>query len=190
MLEQLQQDMHNCQKCKLSNGRSKIVFGAGNPKAPVLVIGEAPGYWEDQSGEPFVGNAGELLDKMLGSIGLSRKTNCYIANVIKCRPPENRQPELEEIRQCAEFLKKQIEIIDPKFIITTGAYSTSWLLNQDFEVPVKITPHVGKLYKYKNIPFVPIFHPSYLLRNEEKKATAWENLQFIYEQLELLNVVE
>lgn len=177
----------NCSKCKLSATRKTVVVGKWNEKGPVLVIGEAPGFYEDESGLPFVGKAGQLLDKMLEPIGLGEH-NTYVANIIKCRPPENRNPELDEIKACANFLEKQIEYIKPKFIISTGVFSTSWLLNKEFTSNVKIGQHVGKLYKYQDIPFMPIYHPAYLLRAPEKKDLTWEHLKSIFEELDKLGV--
>lgn len=187
----IQQEASACTRCSLSQSRTKVVFADGDVKAPVMVIGEAPGYWEDQSGLPFVGKAGVLLDQMLESIGLSRKINCYIANILKCRPPDNRNPEPSEIQECSGFLKSQIDLLGPKFIIPTGKFSTSWLINGGFFVDdgFKVSNHVGKKYEYKGIPFIPIFHPAYLLRNEEKKEVAWENLKTIYGELEKLNIL-
>lgn len=178
---------HDCSRCKLHLNRKNIVIGKWNEKAPVMVIGEAPGQFEDESGLPFVGRAGQLLDKMLESIGLN-KQNTYIANIIKCRPPENRNPDLDEIRACGDYLEAQIKKVNPKFIITTGAFSTSWLLNKEFTDKVKITQYVGKLYKYEKTPFMPIFHPAYLLRNEEKKQDTWLHLKAIFNHLDELGI--
>jgi uracil-DNA glycosylase family 4 len=176
-LQDIKEAVQTCTKCTLRTCTKNPAAGEGPENGPVMVIGEA-----------LVGPAGALLDKMLDSIGLSRNNNTYIVNVLKCRPPENRDPKIEEIRACGDYLEEQIKIINPKFIITTGAFSTSYLLDKGFEQKVKITQHVGKIYKYKNIPFMPIFHPEYLLRNEDKKTIAWKNLKSIAKELIKLDI--
>ena len=170
--------IQGCSKCKLSSSRTNIVFGTGNPCASLVFVGEAPGENEDLQGEPFVGRAGQLLTKMIEAMGFSR-ADVYICNVIKCRPPSNRNPEKDEIESCEPFLKKQLEIIKPKIIVGLGTYACQTLL-QTQEIMSKIR---GKWQQYENIDFMPTFHPAYLLRNPSSKKLVWEDLQEVMKKL-------
>ncbi len=186
--QELQEEVKLCTRCDLHKTCSGKVFGEVDFDSPVMVIGEAPGFNEDVTGRPFTGKAGKLLDKMLDSIGLSRFTNVCITNILKCRPPENRNPEPEELLACGSFLERQIELIKPQFMIPTGAFSTNFLLGRSPDDIVKITYVQGKEYDYKGIPFIPIFHPAYLLRNESKKVDTWETLKKIADHLDRLGI--
>ncbi len=177
--------INNCIKCKLSERRNMIVFGEGSPDSELMFIGEAPGADEDKTGKPFVGRAGQLLTKIIESINLKRE-NVYIANIVKCRPPENRNPEPDEISSCSLFLKEQIDIIKPKIICTLGKFSTMFIFNEinnigggkNFEFE-KIGSHRGKIYNYKGVKVIPTYHPSYLLRNPSAKKDVWEDMKLI-----------
>ncbi|MHB1679198.1 MAG: uracil-DNA glycosylase [bacterium] len=177
--------INNCTKCKLSEGRNLIVFGEGSSDSELMFIGEAPGADEDKTGKPFVGRAGQLLTKIIESINLKRE-NVYIANIVKCRPPENRNPEQDEISNCSLFLKEQINIVEPKIICTLGKFSTMFIFNEinnidggkNFEFE-KIGSHRGKIYNYKGIKVIPTYHPSYLLRNPSAKKDVWEDMKLI-----------
>ncbi len=177
-LEEIRREIGNCRKCKLHRTRQTIVFGEGNPQARLMVIGEGPGYDEDVQGRPFVGKAGQLLTKILQSIGVARN-EVYIANIIKCRPPQNRNPEPDEIESCFPFLLKQIEAVQPKIICALGTFSAQTLLRTD----AKITALRGKAYHFSNIRIFPTYHPAYLLRNPEKKREVWEDMQRIAKAL-------
>lgn len=170
----------DCQRCGLCESRTNIVFGVGNPGADLVFVGEAPGYNEDLQGEPFVGNAGQLLDKMIGAMGLSRQ-DVYICNVIKCRPPDNRDPQVDEIRECAPFLKKQLEVIAPKVIVTVGRFASQTLL----QIDESMGRMRGNWHDYNGVPVMPTYHPAYLLRNEEAKAPAWSDLKQVMAKLGL-----
>lgn len=174
-----------CTDCGLHQGCKGKVFGTPNIYAPIMVIGEAPGENEDITGLPFTGKAGKLLDKMLESIYLNRDSNVFLTNILKCRPPNNRNPERAELDACGKHLEQQIDLMKPKFIISTGGFSTAFLLGKE---SIKITYVAGKKYEYKGIPFIPIFHPAYLLRNEEAKTVAWEHLKIIYDAIESLDI--
>ena len=177
--------INNCIKCGLSKERNLIVFGEGNADSDLMFIGEAPGADEDKTGRPFIGKAGQLLTKIIESINLKRES-VYIANIIKCRPPGNRNPEQNEIESCSPFLREQIDIIKPKIICTLGKFSTMFIFNEisnaaggeniEFE---KIGGHRGKIYNYKNIKVIPTYHPSYLLRNPSAKKDVWEDMKLI-----------
>ena len=177
-LEELRQKIGECKRCKLWNGRTHIVFGTGNPDTRLLFVGEGPGEEEDRQGKPFVGRAGELLTKMIGAMGLVRD-DVYIANVIKCRPPQNRNPEEDEITACRPFLEEQIEIIRPEVICALGTFAAHTLLKTE----VKISGLRGKIHVKDNYKIVPTFHPAYLLRNAGQKHLAWEDLQIIMKEL-------
>ena len=165
----------NCKKCKLHKTRTNIVFGKGNKNAKIMIIGEGPGKEEDIKGEPFVGRAGKLLTKILSAINFNRE-DVYIANIIKCRPPQNRDPETDEIKQCIPFLKKQILSINPQFICTLGTFASQTLL----ETKEPISKIRGKFYNYSDgIKLMPTFHPAYLLRDPNKKKEVWEDVQFL-----------
>ena len=155
-LQELSQSLHNCQRCKLAKlGRTQVVFGVGNPHATVMFVGEAPGFHEDQQGEPFVGAAGKVLNELLQSAGLSR-SDIYIANVIKCRPPNNRDPEPDEVETCKPFLMQQIALIRPKHVCTLGNWATQTLL----ERKVGITKVRGQAFYLKDFVLFPLLHPA------------------------------
>ncbi|MDR1837719.1 MAG: uracil-DNA glycosylase [Treponema sp.] len=186
-LEQIAAEIRGCENCQLCRTRKNAAAGEGAIQPLVMVIGEGPGAEEDAQGRPFVGRAGQLLDKMLTSIGLSRNSNCFIANVIKCRPPNNRDPYPEETSACARFLERQITLLKPKFILAAGRISAQTLL--------KTTEPIGKLRgRFKEItsgntvyPFLATYHPAALLRNEELKRPAWEDLKLLRSRLESLD---
>ena len=172
-LENLKAKILRCTKCPLARTRNNVVPGEGVEDPEVLVIGEGPGYDEDMSGRPFVGKAGILLDKMLAAIGLDRNKNCYIANVVKCRPPNNRDPEPQEQSACSGFLEAQIHILKPKMILCMGRIAGHKML--DCQTP--LGQMHGQFYDYKGIPLMVTYHPSALLRDEGLKAPAWEDLK-------------
>jgi uracil-DNA glycosylase len=176
-LEEIRADIGDCQRCKLCHGRTRIVFGAGNPKARLMFIGEGPGYEEDQAGEPFVGPAGQLLTRIIEAIRLTRD-QVYIANVVKCRPPGNRLPEPDEIATCSPFLHRQIAAIQPHYICTLGSCAAQTLLNSK----VPISRLRGRFWDYQKIRVLPTFHPAYLLRNPEKKREVWEDMKLLMQE--------
>jgi DNA polymerase len=177
-LEDVRKELGDCKRCKLHRGRKTIVFGEGNGKATLMFIGEGPGYDEDVQGRPFVGKAGQLLTKIIQSVNLSRE-EVYIANIIKCRPPQNRNPELDEIQSCSPFLMKQISVIQPKIICALGTFSAQTLLKTE----TKITALRGKLFDLEGINVMPTYHPAFLLRNPDKKREVWEDMKKIAEWL-------
>ncbi len=172
-LPSIRADLGDCTRCKLAGlGRRQIVFGVGNPHARLMFVGEAPGRDEDLQGIPFVGRAGQLLTKMIEAMGLKRE-DVYIANVIKCRPPENRNPEPDEVASCEPFLFRQVESIRPVVIVAMGTFAAQTLLKtQD-----AISRLRGRVYRYGGSKLVPTFHPAYLLRSPDKKRDAWEDLK-------------
>lgn len=174
-LDTLQGLVRDCRACKLcESGRKQTVFGAGDLQARWLVVGEAPGADEDEQGLPFVGRSGKLLDAMLASIGLARGHGVFIANVIKCRPPANRNPDPDEIAACEPFLKRQLELIKPDIILTMGRFAVSSLLqSKDSIGSLRLKAH-----RYQGVPVVVTYHPAYLLRNLVEKAKAWRDLCF------------
>ena len=155
------------------------MFGEGSPNAQVVFVGEGPGFDEDKCGQPFVGAAGQLLTKIIAAMGLTRET-VYIGNIVKCRPPNNRNPEAEEIRQCLPFLKRQLAAINPRVICALGSVAARALL----ETGTPISRLRGRFYEFSGIPVMPTFHPAYLLRNPEKKREVWEDVQQIMKLLE------
>ncbi len=177
-LEMVRQELGDCTRCKLCSGRTQIVFGAGNPKAKLMFVGEAPGADEDEQGVPFVGRAGQLLTKMIIAMGLSRE-EVYIANIVKCRPPENRPPQPDEITSCQPFLLKQIEAIRPKIICALGSFASQTLLGST----TRISDLRGQFHDFHGIRLMPTFHPAYLLRNPVEKKKVWEDLQKIMKEL-------
>ncbi|MEZ4703757.1 MAG: uracil-DNA glycosylase [Bdellovibrionota bacterium] len=177
-LEDIRTELGDCSRCKLHVDRNNIVFGVGNPNADLVIVGEAPGRDEDLKGEPFVGRAGKLLTDILGAIGLAR-SEVYICNVIKCRPPQNRNPEPDEIEQCEPFLKKQIASISPAAILTVGKFAAHALL----QVETPISQLRGNFYEYEGIPMIPTYHPAYLLRNPSAKKFVWEDVQKLHARL-------
>lgn len=178
----LQGCVKTCEACGLAATRTQTVFGVGDPNADWLIVGEAPGAEEDRKGEPFVGQAGKLLDNMLAAIQLKRGDNVYIANVLKCRPPENRDPHGEEVTQCDPFLKRQVELIQPKIIVALGKFAAQSLLNTD----ATIASLRGSLHEYNGVPVIVTYHPAYLLRNLPDKAKAWEDLCFARQTMKSL----
>lgn len=180
-LESIREELGDCKRCRLHKGRTNIVFGVGNPNASVVFVGEGPGEDEDLQGEPFVGKAGQLLTKIISAMGLKRE-DVYICNVVKCRPPKNRNPEPDEITTCRPFLEKQLDAIRPKIIVALGTHAAQTLLN----TTEKITALRGQFYWYRDsIQVMPTFHPSYLLRNESKKGEVWEDMQMVLKALGL-----
>lgn len=171
-LESLEQMISTCQKCPLGLTRTKFVFGVGNPNADIVVIGEAPGADEDRTGEPFVGLAGQLLNKILGAINL-RREDVYIANILKSRPPGNRTPERFEVEQCIPYLLKQLSIIRPKFILALGLTAANTLLNRK----AKMSELRGEVHEYFGIKVIVTYHPAALLRNPQWKRPAWDDVQ-------------
>ncbi len=177
-LKEIRAELGECKRCKLSQGRRQIVFGDGSARAALMFIGEGPGEEEDLQGLPFVGAAGGLLNNLLSKLGL-RREEVYIANVVKCRPPGNRNPEADETEQCLPFLRKQIEAIKPQVIVTLGRVATEALL----ETQTPITQLRGKWQKYGKIKVMPTFHPSYLLRFPRERQKTWEDMQQVMEYL-------
>ena len=179
----LREAVAGCQACKLCERRRNTVFGVGDEQADWLIVGEAPGENEDIQGEPFVGQAGKLLDNMLRAIGLARRERVYIANVLKCRPPGNRNPAPEEIAQCAPYLLRQIELLQPKIILAMGRFAINTLLAPS--VPGVDAIPVGKLrgqvHRFGSIPVIVSYHPAYLLRNLPEKGKAWADLCLAHE---------
>lgn len=175
----LKEEIGDCHLCKLSGGRKNIVFGTGNADARIMFIGEAPGKDEDIQGLPFVGEAGMLLTKLIEKMGLKRD-EVYIANIIKCRPPMNRDPEEAEVLSCRVFLDKQIEVIAPEFIITLGRIALMTLTNNR---KIRITAARGNFFEYKGVPVMPTFHPAYLLRNPKDKWLTWADVQKVMERM-------
>jgi DNA polymerase len=171
---ELKQRVHDCIACKLRAGCTQTVFGVGDEQAEWLFVGEGPGADEDAQGEPFVGQAGKLLDNMLLSIKLRRGKNVYIANIVKCRPPNNRVPEADEIATCMPYLQRQIELIKPKLIVALGKTAATALLGRD----AALGSLRGTLHDYHGIPLVVTYHPAYLLRSPMEKAKAWQDLCF------------
>jgi DNA polymerase len=164
-----------CRQCRLCEVRQQAVLGVGDRNADWLFVGEGPGAEEDARGEPFVGQAGKLLDNMLAAIGLRRGEDVYIANAVKCRPPENRTPTPEETALCRPYLERQIELLRPRLIVALGRPAAQTLLQDD----VKIGAARGKLHDYRGIPLIVSYHPAYLLRTPQDKARAWEDLCFM-----------
>ena len=171
---QLKAKVAGCTDCKLRAGCQQTVFGIGDEKAEWLLVGEAPGSEEDRLGEPFVGQAGKLLDNMLASISLGRGRNVYIANVLKCRPPGNRNPEPDEVAKCLPHLLRQIGLIQPKLILAMGRFASQALLGTD----ATIASLRGRVHQYAGVPLIVTYHPAYLLRNLPDKAKAWADLRF------------
>jgi DNA polymerase len=188
-IEQIAEEIRACAACRLAITRTNTAPGEGVMRPVVLVIGEGPGAEEDAQGRPFVGRAGQLLDKMLGAINLSRNTNCFIANVVKCRPPENRDPSPEETAACAHFLERQMLFLKPKFILVAGRIAAQSLL--------KTTEPIGRLRGRfmeftagtETFPLLITYHPAALLRNEELKRPAWEDLKLLRSRIEDSNGV-
>jgi uracil-DNA glycosylase len=180
LLENLRiQEIGNCTRCKLFKGRKTIVFGEGNPAAELMLVGEAPGADEDIQGKPFVGRAGQLLMQMIKAINFERK-DVFIANVLKCRPPNNRPPEPDEVQLCSPFLMKQIEIIKPKVVLALGTFSAQLLLNSK----TSISFLRNRVYEMPFAKVIATYHPSFLLRSPQKKPEAWEDLKLVRKTLQ------
>ena len=178
-LEELREAIGDCRRCKLWSGRTHLVFGVGNPKAQLMFIGEGPGRDEDLQGEPFVGRAGQLLtDIITKGMGL-RRQDVYIANVVKCRPPQNRNPEPDEVASCEPFLKKQIDLVRPEIIIALGKFAVQTLL----QTKAPITKLRGNWHSYHGIKLMPTFHPAYLLRNPGDKKLVWEDIKKVLKEM-------
>ena len=176
-LEELEISIKDCKKCKLCNARQNIVFGIGNPNAEIMFIGEGPGGDEDKQGEPFVGKAGQLMNKAFDVVGIKRE-EVYIANVVKCRPPNNRDPEEDEIQACMDYLRNQVMIIKPKIIVLLGRIALQNILGKEY----KITACRGKWIEKKGIIYMPTWHPAALLRDETKKIDFLRDLKQVTER--------
>jgi DNA polymerase len=176
-LADIRSDLGDCRRCKLASGRTNIVFGGGSANAKLVFVGEGPGFDEDKQGEPFVGAAGQLLNKIIAAIKLSRD-QVYICNIIKCRPPGNRNPEPDEIEFCLPFLERQIVAIQPDFICALGKFAAQTLLNSD----TPISRLRGRFYDYNGIKLLPTYHPAYLLRNPDKKREVWEDMKMLMKE--------
>ena len=174
-LESFNKSIRECLKCELGNTRTNFVFGVGNPHAKIVFIGEAPGEKEDLKGEPFVGRAGKLLDKILAAINRSRENDVYICNVLKCRPPNNRDPLPNEVKECEPYLIHQINLIKPKLIVALGRVAGKTLLNVDNS----LKSMRGKLHDYNGTPLIVTYHPAALLRNPNWKPEAWSDFKWI-----------
>jgi uracil-DNA glycosylase len=179
LLEKLREEVGDCKRCKLSGKRTNIVFGEGHPNAKIMFIGEAPGREEDLQGRPFVGDAGMVLTRLISKMGFKRE-EVYIANIVKCRPPMNRDPEIDEITACRKFLERQIAIIQPMVIMSLGRISTSTLVGNP---ALKISAIRGKFFEYKGVPVMPTFHPAYLIRNPKEKWLTWNDALKVLEKL-------
>jgi DNA polymerase len=179
-LASISSDLGDCRRCRLHANRRTIVFGSGSMDARLVFVGEGPGQEEDLQGLPFVGPAGQLLTKIIGAMGLSRD-DVYICNVVKCRPPRNRNPLPDEISTCQPFLDRQLAAIQPEMIVALGTFAAQTLL----QTSQPISRLRGKLYKYREIPVTPTFHPAYLLRNPEKKRDVWDDMQKVMRALSL-----
>ncbi|HKF22502.1 MAG TPA: uracil-DNA glycosylase [Candidatus Angelobacter sp.] len=179
-LKAIRADIGDCTRCRLHKGRKNIVFGVGNVNADLMFVGEGPGADEDEQGEPFVGRAGQLLNNMIAAMGLKR-SDVYIANVVKCRPPQNRTPERDECDTCSPFLMRQIEVIRPKVIVALGAVAAKNLL----AVNDSMASLRGRWYDFKNARLLVTYHPAYLLRDPRQKKEAWKDLQMVMKYLGL-----
>ncbi len=178
-LEELRAEIGDCRRCHLCEKRNSIVFGVGNPDAEIVFVGEGPGYEEDKQGEPFVGRAGQLLTQIITKGMHMQRADVYIANVVKCRPPENRNPEPAEIAACEPFLVKQLELIQPKVIIALGKFAAQTLLKDT----TPITRLRGKWQSYHGIKLMPTLHPAYLLRNPKDKRLVWEDIKAVLREI-------
>jgi len=173
-LAAIEQELTDCGRCSLCTGRSRVVFGVGNPRARLVLVGEAPGREEDRQGIPFVGEAGQLLDRILLAMGLGRD-DVYICNVIKCRPPGNRDPKPEEIAACEPFLQRQLAAIAPELIVTLGKFAAQTLLRDQSP----ISRLRGQCREYQGIPLMPTYHPAFLLRNPSAKREVWDDMKAV-----------
>ena len=177
-LEAIRADLGDCQRCQLGTTRTTLVFGVGNQRARVVLVGEAPGREEDEKGEPFVGEAGRLLDRILFAMGLER-SEVYICNVLKCRPPNNRDPEPEEVATCEPFLVQQLEAIRPEMIVALGRFAIQTLL----QTKLPINKLRGNWQEYQGVPLMPTYHPAYLLRNPVGKREVWADMRLVMQRL-------
>lgn len=171
-LEAVREDLGECTRCKLHGGRTNLVFGVGSPTADLVFVGEAPGRDEDLQGIPFVGRAGQLLTRIIAAIGLSRE-EVYIANVIKCRPPDNRNPEPDEVAACEPFLFRQLDVIRPRVVVALGGFAIRTLLR----TAEPVSRLRGRMFDYRGAKLIPTFHPAYLLRSPERKRDVWEDMK-------------
>ncbi|MFI5365923.1 MAG: uracil-DNA glycosylase family protein [Candidatus Binatia bacterium] len=178
-LADLRTEIGDCRRCKLWPGRTHIVFGVGNPQAQLMFVGEGPGRDEDLQGEPFVGRAGQLLTEIITKGMKLRREDVYIANVVKCRPPENRNPEPDEIAACQPFLLRQVELVQPKVLVALGTFAAQTLLG----LRVPISRLRGHWYDYHGIKLMPTLHPAYLLRNPNDKRLVWEDIKLVLREL-------
>ena len=176
-LKDIRLDLGDCQRCRLAQHRKHIVFGSGSPSAKLVFVGEGPGFEEDRQAEPFVGPAGQLLTKIIAAINLTRK-QVYICNIVKCRPPENRNPETDEIDTCFPFLERQIAAIQPDYICALGAIAAQTLLGTN----ESISKLRGRFHQYKGIKVIATYHPAYLLRNPEKKRDVWDDMKMFMKE--------
>jgi uracil-DNA glycosylase len=176
-LEAIRSAIEDCTRCRLHEGRQSVVFGEGNPHAVLVFVGEAPGREEDLQGRPFVGKAGELLTRIIEAIDLTRE-EVYIANIMKCRPPQNRNPQPDEIRTCLPFLRQQLEAIRPRIICALGTFAAQTLLQTE----ERISLLRGKFYAYQGARLMPTYHPAFLLRNPQFKRDVWEDMKAIREE--------
>lgn len=178
--QELEEQIKDCKKCKLCNNRHNIVLGTGNRQAKVMFIGEGPGADEDMQGEPFVGKAGKLMDQAFKGIGIKRE-EVYIANIVKCRPPQNRNPEQDEIDSCIDYLRMQVMLVKPEIIVLLGSVALKAILGKEYS----ITSSRGKWVEKKGIKYLPTFHPAALLRDESKKIAFWKDLKEVKRKLEI-----
>lgn len=184
--EELETTCKSCRKCKLCETRTNVVFGVGNQNAEVLFIGEGPGENEDLQGEPFVGRAGQLLDKMLAAVDLDRRSNIYIANIVKCRPPKNRDPEQEEQEACLDWLRGQVRLIRPKIIVCLGRVAAMKLIKPD----IKITKEHGIFFEKSGVLMMATLHPAALLRNPNNKPAAFEDFLNLRKKMDELRLAQ
>lgn len=182
-LEKIRKSLGDCQRCKLAKGRQNLVFGVGNPQARLVFVGEGPGADEDRQGEPFVGEAGQVLNRIITAMGLKRD-DVYICNVVKCRPPGNRDPEADEIAACAPFLQRQLQSVNPEAIVALGRFAAQTLLG----TKEPISRLRGKFHDYQGVPVMPTYHPSYLLRNRADSGPFWEVWEDMTQVLRLLKL--
>ena len=182
-LQVVRDEVGECTRCKLSTTRTKLVFGVGADETPLMFVGEAPGAEEDRRGEPFVGAAGQLLDRMIAAMGWTRES-VYIANVLMCRPPGNRDPQPDEVSQCLPFLHQKIEVIRPRIIVALGKPATHALLS----TTAPISALRGRFHDFRGIKVMPTFHPAFLLRQPDRKRDAWSDLKQVIEDLERIGV--
>ena len=176
---ELEQECLNCKKCELCQTRNNVVFGVGNKNAEVLFIGEGPGENEDLQGEPFVGRGGKLLDKMLYSVDLSREENIYIANIVKCRPPKNRDPKPEEQTACTPWLRNQFKLMKPKIIVCLGRIASEKIIKPD----IKITKEHGMFFEKGGVLMMPMLHPAAILRDPRKRPEAFRDFQILRDKI-------